>query len=178
MEQESKVLRASRRCDEAVSMAEQGLTVTAGLSEVAVDMDVGHLTRLRLLNDKAACLLEAGHWRESQRTLDPLLGQTWARKEGNVNAVAYESEFAMSRHLAGQILAARGYTDQARQLWEAGLGMLDPGQTDPGHRATRAMLLQALGRTQEAKALSEELAMQGFAERNFTRQMSALQRPR
>jgi tetratricopeptide (TPR) repeat protein len=178
MELEAKVLRARRRCDEAVSMADQGLAVTTGLSEVAVDMDVGHLTRLRLLNDKAACLLDAGLWQESQRTLDAVLGQTAALKNKSVKAVAYQSELAMSRHLAGQILASRGSADRARQLWTTGLGMLDPAQTDPGHRATRAMLLQALGRTSEANAISEELARQGFAERHFTRQISALNQPR
>ena len=178
MEQESKVLQATRRCVEAVSMAEQGLAVIAGLSEVAVDMDDGHLTRLRLLNDKAACLLEAGRWQESQLTLDPLLGQTRAFKERSANAVAYKNELAMSRHLAGRILASRGSADQARQLWTSGLGMLDPGQTDPAHRATRALLLQALGRSPEANAVSRELAAQGFAERNFARQMSALSQPR
>ncbi|MGH8130829.1 MAG: hypothetical protein ACRES3_08255 [Steroidobacteraceae bacterium] len=174
MEQESRVLRASRHCTEAVSMAEAGLAVTAEVSEMAVDMDVGHLTRLRLLNDKAACLLDAGLWQESQMTLDPVLGQTWALKDRSANAVAYESELAMSRHLAGRILASRGNADQARQLWTAGLGMLDPSQTDPRHRAIRAMLLQALGRTQEAKRLTAELSKQGFAEPNFTRQMHAL----
>jgi hypothetical protein len=83
----------------------------------------------------------------------------------------------MSRHLAGQIMAAEGHTDQAGQLWAAGLDMLDPGQTDPRHRAIRAMLLQALGRTQEAKDLSAELSKQDFAEPNFTRQMAALDPP-
>jgi hypothetical protein len=59
-------------------------------------------------------------------------------------------------------------------LWSTGLGMLDPGQTNPGHRAIRAMLLRSLGRTQEAKQLTAELSNQGFAEPNFTRQMRAL----
>ena len=39
------------------------------------------------------------------------------------------------------------------------------------------MLLQALGRTQEAKDLTAELSKQGFAEPNFTRQMAALDPP-
>lgn len=178
MEQEAKVLQASRRCNEAVSMADQGLTVIAGLSEVAADMELGHLTRLRLLNDKAACLLDAGLWQESQRTLEPVLGQTWALKDKSANAVAYQIELATSRHLAGRILASGGNADQARQLWNAGLGMLGPAQTDPGHRATRAMLLQALGRTPEANSIAKELVKQGFAERNFTQQMSVLHQPR
>jgi len=177
MEQEAKALQASGRCKEAVSMADQGLAVTVGLSEVAVGMDNLHLTRLRLLNDKAACLVDAGLWQESQLTLDPVLGQTWARKDTSANATAYENELAKSRHLAGRILASRGSTDEARQLWTAGLGMLDPARTDPDHRATRAMLLQALGRTAEANGISEELASQGFAEHNFTRQMSARNQP-
>jgi hypothetical protein len=55
--------------------------------------------------------------------------------------------------------------------------MVDPGQTDPRHRAIRAMLLQALGRTKEANELAAELSDQGFAEPNFTRQMAALYSP-
>ena len=97
--------------------------------------------------------------------------------EKSVNAVHYEVVLAVSRHLAGQIMAAEGHTDQAGQLWAAGLDMLDPGQPDPRHRAIRAMLLQALGRTQEAKDLTAELSKQGFAEPNFTRQMAALDPP-
>ncbi|MGB5132823.1 MAG: hypothetical protein WBO00_09430 [Steroidobacteraceae bacterium] len=174
MEQESRVLHASGRGTEAVSMAEAGLAVIAGLPETAVDMDIGHLTRLRLLNDKAACLLDAGLWRESQMALDQVLGQTWALMDKSANAVAYQSELAMSRHLAGRILASRGNADQARQLWTAGLGMLDPRQTDPRHRAIRAMLLQALGRSPEARQLTAELSKQGFAEPNFSRQMHDL----
>jgi hypothetical protein len=83
----------------------------------------------------------------------------------------------MSRHLAGGIMAAEGSTDQAVQMWTAGLEMLDPGQNDTRHRAVRAMLLQALGRSQEAKDLAAELAKLGFAEPNFTRQMAALDPP-
>jgi tetratricopeptide (TPR) repeat protein len=177
MEQESRVLRASRRCTEAVSMADAGLAVTADLSEIAADMDVGHLTRWRLLSEKAACLVDAGRLEESQIVLAPLLQHTRVPDEKSVNAVHYEVVLAMSRHLAGQIMAAEGHTDQAGQLWAAGLDMLDPGQTDPRHRAIRAMLLQALGRTQEAKDLTAELSKQGFAEPNFTRQMAALDPP-
>ena len=174
MEQESRLLRASKRCNEAISMAEEGLTVTAGLSEMAVDMDIGHLTRMRLLSGKAACLLNAGRLEESQIALDSLLQQTSVPDEKSVNAVDYAIVLAMSRYLAGHIMAARGHTDQAGQLWTAGLGMLDPGQSNPAHRAIRAMLLQALGRGQEAKQLTAELSKQGYAEPNFTRQMRAL----
>ena len=177
MEQESRVLRASRRCTEAVSMADAGLAVTADLSEIAADMDVGQLTRWRLLSEKAACLVDAGRLEESQIVLAPLLQHTRVPDEKSVNAVHYEVVLAMSRHLAGQIMAAEGHTGQAGQLWAAGLDMLDPGQTDPRHRAIRAMLLQALGRTQEAKDLTAELSKQGFAEPNFTRQMAALDPP-
>lgn len=173
MEQESRVLRASRQCTEAVSMAEAGLAVTKDLSEKAVDMDVGHLTRLRLLSEKAACLLDAGRLEESEIVLAPLLQQVRVPDERSVNAVHYEVVLATSRHLAGQIMSARGYTDQARQLWAAGLAMLSPGQTDPSNRAVRAMLLQALGRTDEARQLTAELSRQGFAEPNFTRQLPA-----
>jgi tetratricopeptide (TPR) repeat protein len=177
MEQESRVLRASRRCTEAVSMAEAGLAVTAGLSEMAVDMDIGHLTRLGLLSEKAACLLDAGLLEESQIALGPLLEQPRVQDEKSVNAVYYEIVLAMSRYLAGQIMATKGRKAQAGQMWTAGLGMLDPGQTDPSHRAIRALLLQALGRTQEATHLAAELSKQGFAEPNFTRQMHALDPP-
>jgi tetratricopeptide (TPR) repeat protein len=173
MEQKSRLLRASMRCDEAISMAEQGLAVTAGLSESAVDMDIGQLTRLRLLSEKAACLLEAGRLEESEIALDPLLQQTRIRDGKSVKAAHYEIVHAMGRFLAGQIMVARGYSDLARQMWSDGLGMLDPGQTNPGHRAIRAMLLRSLGRTQEANQLTAELSKAGFAEPNFTRQMRA-----
>jgi hypothetical protein len=39
------------------------------------------------------------------------------------------------------------------------------------------MLLQALGRTQDAENLTTELAEQGFAEPSFTRQLAALVPP-
>lgn len=171
MEQKSRLLRASTRCEEAILMAEEGLTVTAALSESAVDMDIGQLTRLRLLSEKAACLLEAGRLEESETALHPLLQQTRIRDEKSVRAAHYEIVLAMGRYLAGQIMAVRGYSDQARQVWSDGLGMLDPGQTNPGHRAIRAMLLRSLGRTEEAQQLTAELSNAGFAEPGFTRQM-------
>jgi eukaryotic-like serine/threonine-protein kinase len=177
MEQESRVLRASRRCTEALSVAEAGLAVTADLADTAANMDLGHLTRWRLLSEKAACLLEAQRLQESRMALAPLLEHTRVPDEKSVNAVHYEVVLATSRYLAGQILAAEGNTDQARQFWAAGLDMVDPGQTDLRHRAMRAMLLQALGRTQEAKELAAELSNQGFAEPNFTRQTAALYSP-
>jgi eukaryotic-like serine/threonine-protein kinase len=177
MEQECRVLRASRRCTEAVSVAEEGLAVTADLVETAAGMDVGNLTRWRLLSEKAACLLEARRLQESRMVLAPLLEHARVPDEKSVNAVHYEVLLATSRYLAGQVLAAEGDTDQARLLWAAGLDMVNPGQTDPRHRAIRAMLLQALDRAQEAKALAAELSNQGFAEPNFTRQMAALYSP-
>jgi eukaryotic-like serine/threonine-protein kinase len=177
MEQECRVLRASRRCTEAVSVAEEGLAVTADLVETAAGMDVGNLTRWRLLSEKAACLLEARRLQESRMVLAPLLEHARVPDEKSVNAVHYEVLLATSRYLAGQVLAAEGDTDQARLLWAAGLDMVNPGRTDPRHRAIRAMLLQALDRAQEAKALAAELSNQGFAEPNFTRQMAALYSP-
>jgi tetratricopeptide (TPR) repeat protein len=177
MEQECRVLRASRRCTEALSVAEAGLAVTADLVETAASMDVGNLTRWRLLSEKAACLLEARRLQESRLALAPLLEHARVPDEKSVNAVHYEIVLATSRYLAGQALAAEGDTDQARQSWAAGLDMVNPGHADPRHRAIRAMLLQALDRTQEAKALAAELSNQGFAEPNFTRQMAALHLP-
>jgi hypothetical protein len=177
MEQESRVLHASGRCTEAVSMADEGLAVTADLSQVAADMDVGHLTRWRLLSEKAACLFDTGRLEEAQIVLAPLLQHTRVPDEKSVNAVHYEVVLAMSRLLAGQIMAAEGHSDRAGQFWAAGLDMLDAGRTDPRHRAIRAMLLQALGRTQDAQTLTVELAKQGFAEPSFTRQMAALDLP-
>jgi len=177
MEQESRVLRASRRCTEAVSVAEAGLVVTADLVETAANMDVGQLTRWRLLSEKAACLLDARRLQESRLALAPLLEHARVPDEKSVSAVHYEVVLATSRYFAGQIAAAEGNTDQARLLWAAGLDMVDPGQTDPRHRAIRAMLLQALGRTKEANELAAELSDQGFAEPNFTRQMAALYSP-
>jgi Flp pilus assembly protein TadD len=172
MEQESRVLRASRLCTEAVSMADAGLAVTAELSEKAADMDVGDLTRWRLLSEKAACLLDAGRLEEARIALAPLLQHDRVPDEKSVNAVDYKVILAMSRQLAGQILAGEGHADQAGELWSAGLDMLDTGQTDPRHRAVRATLLQALGRTPEARDLAADLSQQGFAEPNFTRQMA------
>lgn len=174
MEQESRVLRARGQCTEAASMAESGLAITRGLAEKANDMDIGQLTQLQLLSGKAACLLDAGRLDESETALAPLLARTRVPDENSVNAVPYEIVLAMSRLLAGQIETARGHTDRAVQSWTAGLGMLAPGQTDPGHRAVRAMLLQSLGRTEQAQQLTAELVKLGFAEPNFTRQMSAL----
>ena len=175
MELQSRVLRASRRCAEAVSTVEAGLAITKDLAEIATDMDLGRLTRLRLLSEKAACLLDAGRLEESDVALVPLLQYTHDPDERSVNAVHYEIVLATSRHLAGQIMAARGRIDRARELWTAGLGMLSPGQTDPGHRAIRAMLLQALGRAEDARQLTAELSKLGFAEPNFTRQMPPAQ---
>lgn len=109
--------------------------------------------------------------------LAPILEHTRVPDEKSVNAVHYEVVLAMSRYFAGQIMAAEGHTDQAGQLWAAGLDIVDPGQTDPRHRSIRAMLLQALGRTQEAKELASELSNQGFAEPDFTRQMAGLDPP-
>jgi len=177
MEQESRVLRASQRCAEAVSMAEAGLAVTADLAEVASEMDLGQLTRWGLLSEKAACLLDVGRLEEARSVLAPLFEHARVPDEKSVNAVDYQLVLAMSRHLAGGIMAAEGSTDQAVQMWTAGLEMLDPGQNDTRHRAVRAMLLQALGRSQEAKDLAAELAKLGFAEPNFTRQMAALDPP-
>jgi tetratricopeptide (TPR) repeat protein len=174
MEQEVRVLHASGRCTEAVSMADEGLAVTSGLSQIAADMDVGNLTRWRLLSGKAACLLDTGRLDESRSALAPLLQYTRVPDEKSVNAVHYEVVLAMSRLLAGQLMAAEGHPDRAVQSWVAGLDMLEAGRNDPRHRAVRAMLLQALGRTQDAQALAAELANQGFAEPGFTRLMAAL----
>jgi len=171
MEQEVRVLRAHRRCSEAVAMAEAGLAVTRDLAETAADMDLGNLTRLRLLSEKAACLLDAGRVEEADRALVPLLQFTRVPDERSVNVVHYEVVLATGRHHAGQVMAADGRMDQARQLWTAGLGILSAGQTDPAHRAVRAMLLQALGRAEEARQLAAELAKLGYAEPNFTRLM-------
>lgn len=173
MELESRVLRAGRHCTEAVSMAEAGLAVTAALAERVSDMDIGHLTQMQLVSGKAACLLDDGRLDESELALAPLLERTRVPDEKSVNAVHYEVVLAMSRLLAGQIEAARGHTDQAGQAWTAGLALLAPGQTDPGHRAVRAMLLQALGRTEDARQLAAELAELGYAEPDFTRRLAA-----
>jgi tetratricopeptide (TPR) repeat protein len=178
MEQQARVWRASRRCPEAVAMAEAGLAVTADLSEKAADMDLRNLTRWRLLSEKATCLLDAGRPEEAQVVLAPLLQQTQVPDEKEiVNAVHYEVVLAMSRLLAGQNMAAEGHTNEAIQFWTAGLEMLDAARTDPRHRAIRAMLLKALGRTQDAENLTAELAEQGFAEPSFTRQLAALVPP-
>jgi hypothetical protein len=54
---------------------------------------------------------------------------------------------------------------------------LDPAQSDTRHRAVRAMLPGALGRSLDAKDLAAELARLSFAEPSFTRQMAALDPP-
>jgi tetratricopeptide (TPR) repeat protein len=169
MEQVSRVLRARGQCTEAVSMAEAGLEVTTRLAERASDMDIGHLTRLQRLSGKAACLLDAGRLDASGAALAPLLAQTRVLDDESVNAVHYEIVLATSRLLAGQVEAARGNADRAGRWWTAGLDMLAPGQTDPGHRAVRAMLLRALGRSEQARQLTADLVKLGYAEPGFTR---------
>jgi hypothetical protein len=140
-------------------------------------MDVGNLTQWRLLSGKAACLFDTGRLAEARAALAPLLQHTRVPDDKSVNAVHYEVVLATSRLLAGKIMAAEGRPDDARQFWAAGLHVLEAGRTDPRHRAIRAMLLQALGRTQEATNTTAELAKQGFAEPGFTQLMAALQLP-
>ncbi|MGB5104240.1 MAG: hypothetical protein WBO04_13120 [Steroidobacteraceae bacterium] len=171
MEQVSRVLHARGRCTEALSMAEAGLEVTTALAAKTGDMDIGQLTQLQLLSGKAACLLEAGRLDESETALAPLLARTRVPEEDSVNAVHYEIVLATGRLLAGQVEAARGRADRAMQAWTAGLDLLSPRRSDPGHRAVRAMLLQSLGRTEQARQLAAELVKIGLAEPNFTRQM-------
>jgi serine/threonine-protein kinase len=177
MELESRVFRARDRCGEALSMAERGLSVIDGLSETGIDMDMGNLTRLRLMNIRSTCLATAGRWHEARSELDSILGRNWSVTNTSANAVAYRSELATSRLLAGQVFIAQGEREQAHRAWTLGLESLDPAQADPDHRAVRAMLLQAVGRTQEAGAVAGELAKSGYAERSFTRRLLSLRRP-
>lgn len=174
MEQESRVRQADGRCAEAVAMADEGLAITTGLQQTAADMDVGNLTRWRLIAGKAACLYEQGRTQEAKATLKPLLQHTQVPDDKSVHAVDYEVVLAQSRLLAGQIQEAEGDSAHARASWTAGLGMLASSRTNPRHRAMRAMLLQALGREQDARALITDLTKQGYAELGFTRLMATL----
>jgi tetratricopeptide (TPR) repeat protein len=177
MELESRVFRARGRCGDALSMAERGLSVIDGLSETGIDMDMGNLTRLRLMNIRSTCLVIAGRWPESRTAVDSILGRNWSVKDTSANAVAYRSELATSRLLDGQVSAAQGEPEQARRAWTLGLESLNAKQPDPEHRAVRAMLLQSLGRTAEAGAIAGELAKIGYAERGFVRRVPSSRGP-
>jgi serine/threonine-protein kinase len=176
MELESRVYRARGRCEDALSLAEQGLAVIDGLSGTGIDMDMGNLTRLRMMNARAACLVLLGRSPESRSIVETIFERDWSVKDTSAHAVAYQSELATSRLLAGQVFTAQGEPEQARHAWTLGLESLDPKQADPDHRAVRAMLLQSLGRTQEARAIAGELAKTGYAERGFARQLLSLRR--
>jgi tetratricopeptide (TPR) repeat protein len=177
MELESRVFRARDRCDDALAMAERGLSVIDGLSETGIDMDMGNLTRLRLMNTRASCLVIAGRWPESHSAVNSILGRNWSVKDTSPNAVAYRSELATSRLLAGQVYFALGTREEALRAWTLGLEPLDPDQADPDHRAVRAMLLQSLGRTREAGAIAGELTKTGYAERGFAQRVPSMRRP-
>src|SRR5688572_291069 len=176
MELESRVFRARGRCGDAHSAAQEGPSVIDGLSETGIDTDMGNLTRLRLMNSRAACLVIAGRWPESRSAVESILERDWSVKDTSANAIAYRSELATSRLLAGQVFSAQGEPDQARHAWTLGLESLDPQHTDPDHRAVRAMLLQSLGRSQEADAIAGELATTGYAERSFARRLPTSRR--
>jgi eukaryotic-like serine/threonine-protein kinase len=172
MELESRVLRARGRCGDALSAAKEGQSVIDGLSETGIDMDMGNLTRLRLMNSRAACLVIAGRWPDSRSAVELILERDWSVKDTSPYAVAYRSELATSGLLAGQVFSAQGEPDRAHDAWTIALDSLDPQQTDPDHRAVRAMLLLSLGRTQEASAIAGELATTGYAEHSFARRLA------
>jgi tetratricopeptide (TPR) repeat protein len=176
LELESRVFRAQDRCEDAQSAAEKGLAIVDGLSETGIDMDMGNLTRLRLMNSRAGCLVIAGRWPESLSAVESIFERDWSVKDTSANAVAYRSELATSRLLAGQIFSAQGKPDEARAAWTLGLESLDPRQTDPDYRAVRAILLQSLGRTPEASAISGELTRIGYAEHSFARSLPTSRR--
>jgi hypothetical protein len=171
MEHEARLLRAGGRCDAALPVAEAGLEISAVLEERAAEMEVGQRTRLALLNEKAACLLESDRLLESRALLDELLARAAAPDEGRVDFVSRASALATSRYLAGRARAAAGQGDTARQQWELGLALLEPRQSDPGYRAVQALLLDALGRSDEARVVRAHLLAQGYAEPAFMRQV-------
>jgi tetratricopeptide (TPR) repeat protein len=173
LEQQARVLRASGHCEAALPMAEEGLEISAVLTEKAAEMDVGQLTRMALINVKAACLLESGRAQESRDLLDGLLAQSVPADEKHADQVTYPSHLAMSCYIAGRARAATGQMDSARQQWRSGLALLEPRQDHPNYRATRALLLRALGRNQEAQVISARLSAQGYAEPAFEQQMKA-----
>jgi eukaryotic-like serine/threonine-protein kinase len=178
LEQEARVLRASGHCAAALPMIDEGLEISAGLVDKAADMSVAWLTHLTLRNDKAACLLASGHALEASRLLDAALAETRVPNEKRVDFVAYGSALAMSHYLAGDARAASGQPDGARKQWETGLALLEPRHSHPNYRATRVLLLYALGRSNEAQEIHAQLSAQGYAEPNFVLRTKAEDLPR
>lgn len=178
LEHEARLMRASGRCAEALPIADAGLEIIARLAEKTADMSNAELTRLGLLNEKAACLLTIGRVQQSRRILEELLARAAAPNQQRVDFVAYAGTLAMSRYLAGRASADDGQPDAARQQWEAGLAILEPKRPHPNYRAFQALLLYALGRNHEAQEIHARLSAQDYAEPSFTQLTNAKNRSR
>jgi tetratricopeptide (TPR) repeat protein len=177
LEHEARVMRVSGHCAAALPIVDEGLEISARLADKAADMSVAELTHLALRNEKAACLLVSGHVQEAGEILDKSLATTPVPNQKRVDFVAFASALAMTRYLSGVARAATGQSDDAQQQWKTGLALLEPRHLHPNYRATRALLLYALGYSREAQEIRARLSAQGLADWIFTQQTKTTIRP-
>jgi hypothetical protein len=125
------------------------------------------LARLSAGNVIADCHAAAGRHGEALEILTPTIMLDPGTIHGSTHEVDYARMLARAGYLAALSHAAADDHDRAEELRLSALGLLDPEETEPFYRATRATLLAALGRSSEAREQVELLIRQGFAEPTY-----------
>jgi tetratricopeptide (TPR) repeat protein len=90
-----------------------------------------------------------------------------ARSERNEDPISDRYRVAAAYLLLGDVRQRSGDSEAARTAWSAGLAQLPQGVAErPQDMSTRAELLRRMGRSAEARPLTERLAELGYRNAN------------
>jgi len=161
----AKELLAAGNDGDARTQTTAGCRLAAGLKVSGAGLSWARTVQTDCLTLESRLALAGGATADALTNAERALAS--ARSERNEDPISDRYRVAAAYLLLGDVRQRSGDSEAARTAWSAGLAQLPQGVAErPQDMSTRAELLRRMGRSAEARPLTERLAELGYRNAN------------
>lgn len=161
----AKELLAAGNDGDARTQTTAGCRLAAGLKVSGAGLSWARTVQTDCLTLESRLALAGGATADALTNAERALAS--ARSERNEDPISDRYRVATAYLLLGDVRQRSGDSEAARTAWSAGLAQLPQGVAErPQDMSTRAELLRRMGRSAEARPLTERLAELGYRNAN------------
>lgn len=161
----AKELLAAGNDGDARTQTTAGCRLAAGLKVSGAGLSWARTVQTDCLTLESRLALAGGATADALTNAERALAS--ARSERNEDPISDRYRVAATYLLLGDVRQRSGDSEAARTAWSAGLAQLPQGVAErPQDMSTRAELLRRMGRSAEARPLTERLAELGYRNAN------------